>query len=88
MRLLFLLLLFVIFTCRLSSQISIIGPATPTGDWDTDHDLIQSSSSVWTGTFVLNAGELKFRQTMLGLIIGAPIPFPQVVELLMDQAFL
>ena len=62
MRLPFLLLLFVIFTCRLSSQISIIGPATPTGDWDTDHDLIQSSSSVWTGTFVLNAGELKFRQ--------------------------
>ncbi len=60
MRHLFLLLLFVTFTCRLSSQISIIGPATPSNNWTTDHDLTLSSG-VWTGTFALNAGELKFR---------------------------
>jgi len=60
MRHLFLLLLFVTFTCRLSSQISIIGPATPSNNWTTDHDLTLSSG-VWTGTFALSAGELKFR---------------------------
>ena len=63
MRLLFFLLLFVTFTCRLSSQISIIGPATPASDWTTDFTLTQDASNVfiWYGTFSLSANELKFR---------------------------
>jgi len=63
MRLLFFLLLFVTFTYRLSSQISIIGPATPAGDWTTDFTLTQDASNVfiWYGTFSLSANELKFR---------------------------
>jgi len=44
---------------------SIIGSATPGGDWSTDMFLkfINDGSNTWTGTFTLLAGEFKFRQS-------------------------
>ena len=46
------------------TQISIIGTATPSGNWTNDHNLTEtfSGSGIWTGTFTLSANELKFRE--------------------------
>lgn len=57
-----LLVMMMLFLADGYCQISIIGPASPSGNWTADHDLTESSPGVWTGTFTLNAGELKFRQ--------------------------
>src|SRR3569833_323286 len=44
---------------------SIIGSATPGGNWSTDMNLkfVNDGNNIWTGTFTLLAGEFKFRQS-------------------------
>ncbi len=56
-------LVLVLLSFGLQAQISIIGPASPSGNWTTDHNLTETAagSGVWTGTFTLSVGELKFR---------------------------
>jgi hypothetical protein len=61
MKTLFTFLLAFSLCVGLMAQISIIGPGSPSGNWTTDHDLTQTSPGVWTGTFTLSVGELKFR---------------------------
>jgi uncharacterized protein (TIGR02145 family) len=58
----FTLFMMMLFLANGYCQISIIGPASPSGNWTTDHNLTETSTGVWTGTFTLNAGDLKFRQ--------------------------
>ena len=44
--------------------VGTIGPASPTGGWDTDEDMTHDpiTANLWTTTQELTAGELKFRQ--------------------------
>lgn len=46
------------------AQISVIGTATPAGDWDTDYDMVQDAGnpSVFRLNMYLATGELKFRE--------------------------
>jgi len=60
-RLLFFIIIFHTVSFEAFSQISIIGTASPSGSWSTDHDLTESSPGVWTGTYELGVGALKFR---------------------------
>lgn len=59
-----LVLVLVLMSFGLQAQISIIGPASPSGNWTTDHNLTETAagSGVWTGTFILSVGELKIRE--------------------------
>jgi len=72
------------------AQISIIGPATPAGDWTTDFDMVQNpgDSAVWTLSIYLAEGLVKFRKnhdwplnwgddtfpTGIGILNGPDIP--------------
>jgi len=47
-----------------SQQISIIGPATPTGDWSTDNNMVQNDAdpNLWELEIALTDSVFKFRQ--------------------------
>jgi len=51
-------------TFQAANSYSIIGSATPNGNWSTDLFLkyINDGTNTWTGTFPLLAGQFKFRQ--------------------------
>jgi hypothetical protein len=48
----------------MSAQISIIGPATPANDWETDYNMTQDpeNTDIWSITIALTSNYLKFRQ--------------------------
>lgn len=49
---------------NLSAQVSIIGTATPSNNWTTDHNMTETDpgSGIWTLTIILTANEIKFRE--------------------------
>lgn len=58
------LLTFLFLVFQGNSQISIIGTATPSANWTTDHDMTETApgSGLWTLTINLTANEIKFRE--------------------------
>jgi uncharacterized protein (TIGR02145 family) len=54
----------ILLISGMAAQISIIGTATPAGNWETDFYLTQDSGNpdLWSTNIQLNAGELKIRQ--------------------------
>ena len=61
MKQVFCVFLLILCSFKMISQISILGTASPSGDWDTDHNLAEGPDGVWTGTYPLSANEIKFR---------------------------
>lgn len=61
MKSLFSFLFALVLWSGLNAQISIIGTASPSGNWDNDYFLTETDPGVWVGTFVLGIGDLKFR---------------------------
>ncbi len=60
-------LLFSILVCisvYTNAQVSVIGTSTPSNDWTTDHDMVETApgSGIWTLTITLTANEIKFRE--------------------------
>jgi hypothetical protein len=73
-----LVIILVLMSFGLQAQISIIGPASPSGNWTTDHNLTESpaGSGVWTGTFALTVGDLKFRENANWTVSWGAASFP------------
>ncbi len=55
---------FLILAFVARAQMSVIGPATPANDWDTDFDMIQNTENpdLWSLTLLISSNEIKFRQ--------------------------
>jgi len=60
------------------AQMSIIGPATPAGDWTTDFDMVQDAgdSAVWTLSIYLADGVVKFRKNHDPMLTWGDATFP------------
>ena len=79
-----LVIILVLMSFGLQAQISIIGPASPSGNWTTDHNLTETptGSNVWTGTFALTVGDLKFRQNNDWAVNWGDVTYPSGVGIL------
>ncbi len=60
-------LLFSILVCisvYTNAQVSVIGTSTPSNDWTTDHDMVETSpgSGIWKTTIELTTGAIKIRK--------------------------
>ena len=60
------------------AQMSIIGPATPAGDWTTDFDMVQDAgdSAVWTLSIYLADDVVKFRKNHDPMLNWGDATFP------------
>ena len=48
------------------AQVSIVGTATPSNNWTTDHIMAETApgSGIWTLTITLTAQQIKFRKNL------------------------